>query len=37
MALHLVAKLAGRELALQTARQMEYAWNNADVSMKETQ
>jgi transcriptional regulator GlxA family with amidase domain len=37
MALHLVAKLAGRELALQTARQMEYAWNNADASMKETQ
>jgi transcriptional regulator GlxA family with amidase domain len=28
MALHLVAKLAGRELALRTARQMEYTWNN---------
>lgn len=27
MALHLVEKLAGKELALKTARQMEYTWN----------
>lgn len=29
MALHLVERLAGRELALRTARQMEYDWNEA--------
>lgn len=32
MALHLVAKLAGKELALKTARQMQYKWNNAHLS-----
>jgi transcriptional regulator GlxA family with amidase domain len=32
MALHLVTKLAGKELAVKTARQMQYAWNNADLS-----
>jgi transcriptional regulator GlxA family with amidase domain len=26
MSLHLVERLAGRELALRTARQMEYRW-----------
>lgn len=36
MALHLVAKLAGKELALRTARQMQYVWNNQHLS-KETQ
>lgn len=29
MSLHLVERLAGRELAVRTARQMEYAWNEA--------
>ncbi|MBJ7312940.1 DJ-1/PfpI family protein [Rugamonas sp. CCM 8940] len=29
MSLHLVERLAGRELALRTARQMEYDWNEA--------
>lgn len=29
MSLHLVARLAGRELAVRTARQMEYDWNEA--------
>jgi transcriptional regulator GlxA family with amidase domain len=29
MSLHLVERLAGRELALETARQMEYDWNEA--------
>ena len=32
MALHLVARLAGKELALKTARQMQYTWNNAHLS-----
>jgi len=32
MALHLVARLAGKELALKTARQMQYKWNNAHLS-----
>lgn len=32
MALHLVAKLAGKDLAVRTARQMEYTWNNAHLS-----
>lgn len=32
MALHLVAKLAGKELALKTARQMQYVWHSADLS-----
>lgn len=32
MALHLVSKLAGKDLALKTARQMQYMWNNADLS-----
>jgi transcriptional regulator GlxA family with amidase domain len=27
MSLHVVEKLLGREVAVQTARQMEYAWN----------
>ncbi len=36
MALHLVAKLAGGELALRTARQMQYTWNSQHLS-KETQ
>lgn len=27
MSLHLVERLLGRELAIQTARQMEYYWN----------
>ncbi len=28
MSLHLVARLAGHELAVRTARQMEYAWRD---------
>jgi transcriptional regulator GlxA family with amidase domain len=32
MALHLVAKLAGKELAIRTARQMQYVWNNERLS-----
>ena len=32
MALHLVTKLADKELAEKTARQMEYTWNNAHLS-----
>lgn len=32
MALHLVARLAGKDLALQTARQMQYVWNHAHLS-----
>lgn len=32
MALHLVARLAGKDLALKTASQMEYTWNNAKLS-----
>ena len=32
MALHLVARLAGKDLALKTARQMQYIWNNAHFS-----
>lgn len=32
MALHLVTKLAGKELALKTARQMQYVWNSAELS-----
>ena len=32
MALHLVARLAGKDLALRTARQMQYTWNNAYLS-----
>jgi len=35
MALHLVARLAGKGLALKTARQMQYTWDNAHLS-KET-
>jgi transcriptional regulator GlxA family with amidase domain len=30
MSLHLVERLAGRELALRTARQMEYRWEEND-------
>jgi len=36
MALHLVARLAGKDLALKTARQMQYTWSNAHLS-KEVQ
>jgi len=32
MALHLVTKLAGKELAIRTARQMQYVWNNERLS-----
>jgi len=32
MTLHLVARLAGKELALKTARQMQYDWRNAHLS-----
>lgn len=34
MALHLVTKLAGKELAVKTARQMQYTWNNEHISLK---
>ena len=34
MALHLVAKLAGKELAVKTARQMQYTWNNEHLSQE---
>lgn len=33
MSLHLVARLAGKELVLKTARQMQYIWNNAQLSI----
>lgn len=36
MALHLITKLAGKELAVKTARQMQYTWNNRQYS-KETE
>ena len=36
MALHLVTKLAGKELAVKTARQMQYTWNSQNIS-KETE
>lgn len=36
MALHLVTKLAGKELALKTARQMQYTWNNEHLSQETT-
>ena len=36
MALHLVTRLTGKGLALKTARQMQYTWNNAYLS-KETE
>ncbi len=32
MSLHLVARLAGKDLALRTARQMQYSWNSAQLS-----
>jgi transcriptional regulator GlxA family with amidase domain len=32
MALHLVTRLAGKDLALKTACQMQYTWNNAHLS-----
>ena len=32
MSLHLVARLAGKELAIKTARQMQYTWNNVHLS-----
>lgn len=31
-ALHLITKLAGKELAVRTARQMQYTWNNERLS-----
>jgi transcriptional regulator GlxA family with amidase domain len=34
MSLHLVARLAGKELALKTARQMQYTWNNVHLSQE---
>lgn len=34
MALHLVTKLAGKELAVKTARQMQYTWNNETLSQE---
>lgn len=34
MALHLVTKLAGKELAVKTARQMQYTWNNENLSQE---
>ena len=34
MALHLVARLAGKDLALKTARQMQYDWRNAHLSLE---
>jgi transcriptional regulator GlxA family with amidase domain len=37
MALHLVTKLAGKDLALRTARQMQYTWANERLSTKETE
>ena len=36
MALHLVARLSGKDLALKTARQMQYTWNNAHLSKETT-
>jgi transcriptional regulator GlxA family with amidase domain len=35
MALHLVTKLAGRELAVNTARQMQYTWTNESLSQEQ--
>jgi len=35
MSLHLVARLASKELALRTAHQMEYEWRNANLSDQE--
>ncbi len=32
MALHLVTRLAGKELAVRTARQMQYTWNSQHIS-----
>ncbi len=37
MALHLVTKLAGKDLALRTARQMQYTWTNERLSTKEAE
>ncbi len=34
MALHLITKLAGKELAIKTARQMQYTWNNEHLSQE---
>ena len=34
MSLHLVARLSGKELALKTARQMQYDWRNAHLSIE---
>lgn len=35
MALHLITKLAGKGLAVRTARQMQYTWNNESLSMEQ--
>ena len=34
MALHLITKLAGKELAVKTARQMQYTWTNENLSQE---
>lgn len=34
MALHLVTKLAGKDLAVRTARQMQYTWNTESLSQE---
>ncbi len=35
MALHLITKLAGKDLAVRTARQMQYTWINASLSQEQ--
>lgn len=35
MALHLVTKLAGKELAVKTARQMQYTWTHENLSQEQ--
>lgn len=35
MALHLITKLAGKDLAVRTARQMQYTWNNESLSQEQ--
>ncbi|MDK1029222.1 MAG: DJ-1/PfpI family protein [Anaerolineae bacterium] len=34
MAYHLITRLVGKEMALKTARQMQYDWNNAELSIE---
>lgn len=36
MSLHLVARLAGKDLAIKTARQMQYRWNSESSSLEST-